>query len=523
MILISSSAYVVSEFQVELGKIPPCFLPLGNKKLLEHQAEQLKIFFPHEKIVVSLPESFQLSSSDIKLIHQLGIEYIFVSDEFSLSESISFVLNVIDENWSDTLKIIYGDTLLLDIPKDNEIDTLGLALSGDGYEWHVEKIENDIPLIWCGFYIFSDRRLLLKSLALNRNYFVDAVERYRTEKTMTTYIFSQWFDLGHINTYFRSRAVITTQRAFNELKIENGVLYKTGSPSIKIEAEGAWFTSIPSFLRIYIPQLIDRYKTEKDQAFYALEYLPNLPLNELFVHGKNHSTEWKMLFELIHSFFTKSASIDLPKLEQDNLDRDFIQLVNQKTWSRLEQYANTEAINLDDQTSYYGEALPSLRFICETCINLTLKLSNQPSILHGDLCFSNILFDFKAQRIKVIDPRGLNIVGDFTIYGDQKYDLAKLSHSVIGLYDHIIAGRYHLIESDKGVDGIEFDIDKRILNIQNYFMKIKFIKNLKISDIMPLVVLLFLSMLPLHSDRPDRQKAMLINALRIYKKFIYKI
>ena len=32
MILISSAAYVISEFQAELGRIPPCFLPLGNKK-----------------------------------------------------------------------------------------------------------------------------------------------------------------------------------------------------------------------------------------------------------------------------------------------------------------------------------------------------------------------------------------------------------------------------------------------------------------------------------------------------------
>ena len=31
-----------------------------------------------------------------------------------------------------------------------------------------------------------------------------------------------------------------------------------------------------------------------------------------------------------------------------------------------------------------------------------------------------------------------------------------------------------------------------------------------------IVVLLFLSMLPLHSDRPDRQKAMLANAYKIH-------
>ena len=34
MILIASGAYVIAEFQVELGKIPPCLLPIGNKKLI---------------------------------------------------------------------------------------------------------------------------------------------------------------------------------------------------------------------------------------------------------------------------------------------------------------------------------------------------------------------------------------------------------------------------------------------------------------------------------------------------------
>jgi len=36
-------------------------------------------------------------------------------------------------------------------------------------------------------------------------------------------------------------------------------------------------------------------------------------------------------------------------------------------------------------------------------------------------------------------------------------------------------------------------------------------------DCYPIMVLLFLSMLPLHADRPQRQMAMLANAFRIYK------
>jgi hypothetical protein len=36
------------------------------------------------------------------------------------------------------------------------------------------------------------------------------------------------------------------------------------------------------------------------------------------------------------------------------------------------------------------------------------------------------------------------------------------------------------------------------------------------TEIIAIVVHLFLSMLPLHSDRPDRQRAFLANALRLF-------
>jgi len=121
----------------------------------------------------------------------------------------------------------------------------------------------------------------------------------------------------------------------------------------------------------------------------------------------------------------------------------------------------------------------------------------------------------------VVDPRGINVNGDFSIYGDQKYDLAKLTHSVIGLYDFIIAGRYTFDIDADGYEVIHFEIDSRLSMVQEGFMSIPFLDSVTIKDVMPLVVLLFLSMLPLHSDRQDRQKAMLLNAVRLYKHFVH--
>ncbi|WP_252204469.1 hypothetical protein [Campylobacter vulpis] len=57
MLLITSAKYSSADFTLEFGKIVPSFLPLGNKRLYEHQAK----LFQKEKIVLSLPENFKKS------------------------------------------------------------------------------------------------------------------------------------------------------------------------------------------------------------------------------------------------------------------------------------------------------------------------------------------------------------------------------------------------------------------------------------------------------------------------------
>ena len=56
--------------------------------------------------------------------------------------------------------------------------------------------------------------------------------------------------------------------------------------------------------------------------------------------------------------------------------------------------------------------------------------------------------------------------------------------------------------------------------IQELFISKILSKTSPSEEIMPLVILLFLSMLPMHADRPDRQEAMLLNAGRLFKTYV---
>ena len=192
-----------------------------------------------------------------------------------------------------------------------------------------------------------------------------------------------------------------------------------------------------------------------------------------------------------------------------------------KTYSRLERYKDTIDIDLDNINVYAGTILPSINQIVNECIEKIIAQQIFPCIMHGDLCFSNILYDSRSNIIKLIDPRGQNADKQLTIYGDQKYDLAKLCHSFIGLYDFIIADAFELIDSeDTGMELI-FSYDNRISDLQTIFWNTELIDGFSNIDSIPLTIILFLSMIPLHSDKPTRQRAMLANALRLYRCFMY--
>lgn len=516
-----SSAYLSTEFQVELGAIPPAFLPLGNKKLVEHQVTALRETFVDEQIVLSLPESFHLTETYKEQLERLSIEVELVPDVFSLSEAVLYLLNIKSTLFetSKPLSILYGDTFISDysFAQDSK-NLIAVSEAKNSYDWEYLNTEDGKNLVWCGFFLFANKSLLLKSLALKRDDFNAAI-KYYSEYESIDYSYTQdWSDLGHVNTYFASRANLTTQRAFNDLQIVEGIVSKSGDPQRKIEAEAAWFTNVPPQIKQFTPLFLGSYKKD-GRIFYDLEYLACMPLNELFVHGQNHLQDWQVIFNEVKKWFKNALNTELLE-SKEIINRNYLSLIGEKTFSRIEKFANDNNYSLTEKCHYDGQELPSITDIVTECLSALTQLQSKQGILHGDLCFSNMLFDSRSLKLKVIDPRGLDVDNNLTIYGDVKYDLAKLAHSVIGLYDFIISGNYQIQNKNTKAESLLFDIDDRVEEIQSLFLGIEFVEGVSIKEITPLVILLFFSMLPLHSDRPDRQRAMLLNGLRLYLEFV---
>lgn len=517
MIIITSAAFVNTEMQVEFGDLPPSFLPIGSKKLFEHQVKNLRKTFSSEKIYLSIPNQYEPSAADKRLLAKLGVDTVSVPD-MKLGASLVHVIEAVDGQ-KKKIRVLHGDTLLMSFPK--ALDVIGVAETQDFYDWEIVSVEAEDELVWCGYFAFADAETLVANIKKAKGNFVEGVKQYGKLVKLKNVPIQPWHDLGHTNSYYKSRAAITTQRAFNQLKIKDSVVYKTGSPSKKIKAEANWFSSLPVSLKKHAPQLIDKGVAEDGSYFYAIEYLYQLPLNELFVHGRNPSFFWSKVFSKCDEWF--EACRQVSNVDADDISNHRQAIYKSKTNERLKTYSKATGTSLKNATVINGVELPSLQQIADECIGLALSSKPIPGIHHGDFCFSNILFDSRAEMIKVIDPRGMTYSGVFSNTGDLLYDFAKLTHSVIGLYDYIISGAYSLEETS----GLHFDLsihtDPEVDIIQENYMRETFFGRLRPIDVMPHTVLLFLSMLPLHNDDTQRQRALLANALRLYKDYVMKV
>lgn len=116
MLLIISADYVGAEFEAEIGNIPPCMLPIGNKKLIELQVQAIRQCMPQEKIILALPESYVLKIDEQALIEELAITLRFVPDSFNFANAVLYVLNIEADKSMTGVKILYGNTLIMDLP-----------------------------------------------------------------------------------------------------------------------------------------------------------------------------------------------------------------------------------------------------------------------------------------------------------------------------------------------------------------------------------------------------------------------
>lgn len=509
MVIILSASYLNDDLKTEFGNIPSAFIPLQNKRLYQWQID---LFSKDEKIVLTVPKSYNISHSDLHILNLNNIEIIYVPENLTLGMSVVYVLNFISK-YHESIKLLHGDTFYETLPQD--YDTYLISETEDNYGWAKSKLETETKYIYTGYFSFSDQSLVIKSIIQSDYDFIRGILKYSEEIIVNEVLSNSWLDFGHGNTYYTSKTKFTTQRSFNNLLIDNNQVKKSSENSIKIEGEINWYKNLPEKMKHYTPSFYAQ-EVNAISVSYSVEYLYLNTLADLYVFGRNELFIWEKIISSCFSFLDDCKSIS-PNPNIIKYDNIYSKIIS-KTDERIKNFKSTCNIDFNHEWIYNGKKSPSISVILrETNKYLNVDKQVEISIIHGDFCFSNILFDFRKKNIKVIDPRGLDFDGKVSEYGSIIYDIAKLGHSIIGLYDFIIVGYFYLKEKDQYNIQFDIPIDNYYENLKNIFKSQNFKKyNCTLLEIYAVMINLFISMLPLHSDSPNRQKAFIANVYRLY-------
>lgn len=521
--LIMSGAVVGQELAAEFGPLPPAFLPVGTRRLYELQLDALE---GASGLHLVLPEAYPVPPDDARRLAERGVEIVPIPEGLRLAEAVVYALNSVGAG-DAPVHILHGDTLIGAPPLETSDVIVGGPRASE-YAWaemavdaagRVTALETTAAgedghegrPIAAGYFSFSSARELVRSLTRARGDFVAGLNHYLGDHEVRLVPASQWLDFGHLQTFFQSRLAVTTARAFNTVRIDGLTARKTSDDRGKIRAEAHWLNAIPPSVQIHTARLL-AHGVDGGRAFYETEYEYLPVVSELFVHGLLGRQSWMRILTACEAVLTACAA----DKGEGSADAALKTLCLDKTQERLERHARETGFQIGKPLSLAGRPMPALTQIAERlAVGLDLTSGRRENVMHGDFGFSNLLYDSRVRRIRALDPRGL--VGDRPgIYGDLRYDLAKLAHSIVGRYDQIIAGRYRATEHDG-----DFTLEFEEIAAQPWLeaalgeMTVDSVAALS-PTIRAAMTGLFLSMLPLHADRPDRQRAFIANALRLY-------
>jgi dTDP-glucose pyrophosphorylase len=505
-------------------------LPLNGKPVISWIIDSLLDKNIHEIVIVCRKEDVELNNflkwaySNIKIVH--------VEKETSktILESIYSGLRSIEISSNHTIGILLGDTLIFD-HFDLSLDYLFAGYKNDAKKWCFLEVdsqnylanlfdevrnENVEMLVAAGYYNFVHglefMNKLIECITLNEFELSDVIKKYATCFPYFVKVADSWYDLGHIEGILNSKRKLINSRSFNSLEINPvlNTITKKSQNNEKLRDELNWYKLMPEELKVLSPRLLST-NTNETTVTIVQEFYGYPTLAELFLYGRISKSIWSEIYR--HLFVLNS---EFRKYTTDNVGISYGEFYINKTLDRIDQLSRQpEFIDLlkYDFILINGREYKNLPILWDafkeklTGIN---QFNNESHIIHGDFCFSNILFDVNSFIIKLIDPRGS--FGVKGIYGDSRYEIAKLRHSAIGKYDFIVSNLYK-ISINENVINYEIATNENSLIAEEIFDSFVINHNYNLEEIKLIETSLFISMLPMHSDNYNRQLMLYVTGI----------
>ena len=524
-VLILSAGKIDTELEKIFGKIPSGLIPLNGKpvifriidKLLDEGIEKISITVGYKKEILEKIISEQYEN-------KCKIDFITTEFDKPPGNSIKTAMEFCIEK---ELLIILGDTLiennLLELVNKGKNFVITSQEFGDTKNWcivtkkdrivdevfdkeELDKNEDHHALVGC--YFFNDVNMLKKILSgfdSNEKLEISTIiEKLKEEEQIITELSQKWHDVGHLENYFSTKQFVLKTRYFNSLQFDDlgQNVVKTSKDNLKLINEINWYKTIPKDILDLVPKILD--SDVSNNPFIKLEYVKHPTLSELWLYSDFPPEFWKKiiqdLFGIVQTFKKHKADVS---------NQEYHSIYFQKTVDRINKLMKSNKIFKEifdsDFISINGDRLKNWTLIRNEIKQKIDTIYNKDDncLIHGDLYFSNILYDSENSKYKIIDPRGKWGNG---ISGDIKYDIAKIRHSIVGGFDTITNGLYTATYEKS--DGIDINV----LEPKNYQIICEELdthikKYWNLEEIKIIEGLLFISMLPLHEDNFERQLA----------------
>lgn len=323
-------------------------------------------------------------------------------------------------------------------------------------------------------------------------------------------------DLGKRNEFLRFITSGFDARFFNALQGDEYTVTKKSSNKNKIKSEYNFYHMLPETMKMWFVMPF-HYQEEEDSASYTMERLHVTDIAIRYVHGAIDGDEMHDILDKLFYFLSirekKEVSIETYREVRERL---YVKKVEERIDALKEHPSFPRLETLIRSGTGYDGIDAIVDKYKKVYHDLTKNEKRKPELVigHGDLCFSNILYQKDAGLLKLIDPKGC--LSEEELYTDPYYDLAKLSHSICGNYDFFNSGLYEVTLGEDMRFHLSVDSENAATMeiFQDYLRKAGFdYRTVRIYE-----ASLFLSMLPLHMDREQKVFALLLNAIGILER-----
>jgi hypothetical protein len=310
-------------------------------------------------------------------------------------------------------------------------------------------------------------------------------------------------DLRRQDQFLAFMGGATETRAFNATRTDRWILHKISADRDKMAAEYKYFHIVPEGLK---PFLLPTFGFEDDgkQASYAMERLaiPDAALQ--FIHNAFDEASFDLLVDRFLAFVqARPMRRDGVKAVRAIAEQTILGKMEQ----RLERFLASEIGKTVNDILRAAGPLGSLEEMATRARSVITKAikadaSDSLAVGHGDPCLSNILFDRRTGVMRLIDPRGATSLDQAWMH--PLYDIAKFSHSVLGGYDFINHGLFDCIVDSSLKLNLLLQGDGAPQCYKQLFISKIEAAGIQIQTVRAYELSLFLSMLPLHVDSPQK-------------------